>query len=127
MATITVRALDQNWDPICGQGLAAFISDLDAVAQIIATTLKLFQGEWFASTQQGTPYFGAALGRSGSAQQQMVFVTAIKAQILSVPYVTGITSLVTTYYPTSRAFALTCQAVTPFGATTVTYPVGAIY
>lgn len=127
MPSITVRALDQNWDPICGIGTAAFISDLEAVAQTIATTLKLFQGEWWADIQAGTPLFSEGLSRPGSARQQMVFTAAIKARILSVPFVTGVQNLQTTYNTTSRAFAVTCQAVTPFGTTSVTYPTGAIY
>jgi hypothetical protein len=45
--TISVRKLDANHDPIYGNGVADFLTDLDAVAQLIDTSLLLLQGEWW--------------------------------------------------------------------------------
>jgi hypothetical protein len=128
MALITVRAVNPaTWEPICGQGLAAFLSDRLAVAQIIATTLKLWGGEWWEDTSKGVPYFGSGLGHPGLQQQQSVFTLALQTAILAVPYVNSIADVLTTFGHPNRAYTFTCTANTAFGPVPVVYPVGAVY
>jgi hypothetical protein len=66
--TIIVRNLGSDWDAQRGHGLADFLVDQYAVAQIIAQRLKLFQGEWFANTSLGVPWFQSVLGQPTTNQ-----------------------------------------------------------
>lgn len=116
MATITVRALDQNWDPRRGNGLQNFLTDVNAVGQIIATRLKLLQGEWFQNTNDGTPLFQSLLGHSTTVQG---VASILRQRILSAPYVTSINSLFVNYSAGGRAFTFTANVSTQFGSLTV--------
>jgi hypothetical protein len=122
MATITVRKLDANWDPIQGQGLACFISDAEAVAQIIATRLKLFQGEWYQDLSAGVPYFQDFLSKSASPQARNVFTLALQTNILGAPYVTSISGVETNWDSAERAYSFSCTANTLFGPVPVQFP-----
>jgi hypothetical protein len=116
MSTIIVRKLDSNWDPCWGNGQNDYISDAEAVAQIIRQRLLLFQGEWWEDRTLGTPMFQKILGSSRSIDA----VTAIvKDEILDAPYVTGVTNLSVSYSSESRSFKFSGQAQTPFGPVTI--------
>jgi hypothetical protein len=115
-ATITVRANYTGhglWDPQRGQGLQNFLSDLDAVAQIIRSTLLLLQGEWFANLSIGTPLFQSILGVPNTTAGVGLI---LRARILSVPYVNDIENLVVTYSGTSRQYSFSCLVLTQFGS-----------
>lgn len=116
MATITVRALNTAngaWEPAWGQGLSNFISDLEAVTQLIQQTLLLLYGEWFENVRIGTPLFQAILGvPNTSAGVALV----IRQRIVSVPYVTDVQDLDVTYSGSSRAYSLSATVITQFGS-----------
>lgn len=114
MATITVRNLGPNGDPLYGQGQANFISDIAAVAQILKTRLLLFQGEWWADLTDGTPWFQSILGSAPNLAQINLLLTQ---RILGTPFVTGILSLTSSFNAQTFSFSATVQ--TAFGAVTV--------
>jgi hypothetical protein len=113
--TILVRTLNADWDAQRGNGLSNFLTDVNAVAQIIAQRLKLFQGEWFANTSLGVPWFQNILGQSTTTQAVSLI---IREQILAVPYVTGITQFNCTYSAT-RSFSFSATVSTLFGDVSV--------
>lgn len=114
MATITVRALDPNtWEPQQGNGQANFISDRDAVAQIIATSLKLFQGEWWLDLSDGLPMFQSIEGSSGTSRNVQLITNIIVARIQGCPYVISVTNVSASF--SSRRYAFKCSVVTQFG------------
>jgi len=118
MATITVRALNPvTWEPQNGNGLQNFLSDIDAVTQIIATRLRMFQGEWFLNLLDGLPMFQNILGSSGSARNLQVITNLISARITGTPFVTGISSVDVSY--TNRQFTFIAVVNTAFGTVTV--------
>lgn len=116
MATIIVRALDENWDPRRGSGLANFLTDADAVAQIIATRLKLLQGELFQDTTQGTPLFQSLLGHPTTPRAVALI---LRQRILGAPGVIGINSMDVQYHPAGRAFTFAATVQTRFGTVSV--------
>lgn len=118
--TISVRALDSAGEPIWGNGQGAFITDLEAVAQIIKTTLLLLRGEWWESLSIGTAMFGQGgiLGSPGTVNSG-VAAAIIQQRILSVPYVTEILNLQTTFNSADRAFGVSCTVATAFGTVNV--------
>jgi hypothetical protein len=126
MATITYRKLDENGDPLQGNGQANFVSDIDAVAQAISTRLKLLAGEWWESLNDGTQLFQSMLGVAGSGKHPETIAFLLTQRILASPYVTGVSNVQTGYDATARAFQFSCQVATEFGVLTVTnQPIGA--
>jgi hypothetical protein len=116
MASILVRNLGSG-DPIWGQGQANFIADINAVAQIIATRLRLFLGEWFANTLDGTPYWQSILGKAVNVQ---VINSLLIARILATPYVSSVSNIDSTYNPSTFLYTFTVTVLTQFGALSVT-------
>jgi hypothetical protein len=86
------------------------------VAQIIATRLKLLQGEWWENLNAGTPLFQSLLGRAPNAQAAALM---LQQRILGTPYVTGVSNVQTGYDRNARAFQFSCQVSTQFGVLTV--------
>lgn len=118
MATITVRKLDPiTWEPQYGNGQNNFISDLDAVTQIIATRLRLFEGEWFLNLQDGLPLFQSILGSSGSQRNLEVITNIISQRILGTVYVLSIISLTASYI--GRKFTFSASVNTQFGTVSI--------
>ena len=122
MSLISVRKLNAAGDPMRGNGLSNFLTDIDAVGQIISTTIKLLQGEWWENTT-GTPLFQSLLGHPITSQGVALI---LRARILSVPYVTGIQTLDVVYGRAGRTFAFSTVVNTQVGAVTVyNLPLGA--
>jgi len=120
MSLISVRGVDQNFDPLQGNGSASFFADLQAVILIIKTSLLLFQGELWINLAAGIPLFQQGLGQSGSPRQQQVFSLLLQQTILGVPFVTGISSVQVSFNSTTRTYAFTCSVQTAFGTVIVT-------
>lgn len=119
---ISVRQLDSNHDPIWGNSQGNFLVDIAAVAQIIQTTLLLFQGEWWADLTDGVPMFQSILG-SNNGKKVDAISTILQSALLVVPFVTGITNVVTDYSP-NRTFQFGCIVTTQFGAIQVNFQPG---
>ena len=117
MASIITRKLDANGDPMRGSGMTNFVSDIDAVAVILGTTLKLLMGEWFEDTSDGTPLFQSLLGHPITSQGVALL---LRRRILSVPYVTAIDQLNVIYAPSGRIFTFVAVIATQFGGLTIT-------
>jgi hypothetical protein len=113
VATITVRALGPNGDPLQGNGQNCFISDLAAVTQIIGTRLKMFEGEFWQNLLDGLPLFQQILGSSGSQRNLQVIIGLISQRITGTVFVTGINSISATY--TNRNFVFNAVVQTQFG------------
>lgn len=118
MATITVRRLDANGDPMMGRGTAHFVSDLDAVAQILATRLKLFTNEWWENRNAGTPVFDSMLGTTNGRRPEVIALL-LKQRILSTPYVRNVSKVEASFDFQGRRFQFSCQVETEFGALAV--------
>jgi hypothetical protein len=114
-STISAIALDANYEPIFASQQALLI-DLDAVAQTIGTTLRLFQGEWWESLTDGTPLFQSILG---PGRQLAAVAAVIRTRILSVPFVTSISNVSISLNRASRALSYSCSVQTAFGTITV--------
>lgn len=113
--TISVRQLDQNHDPIYGNGLQDFLHDLYAVAQLIDTSLLLLQGEWWEDLSIGLPLFQQIIGVAGVSSNPQLAALLIQQTIMSVPYVTGLGAVNVGYDSASRTFNYACVVYTQFG------------
>jgi hypothetical protein len=120
--TISVRRLDSNHDPVYGGGKQNFLTDADAVAQLIQTSLLLLQGEWWADLTQGFPLFQKVLGTSGNSSQ--VAALLIQQTIIAVPYVTGMAHVTLNYNSLTRTFSYFAIVYTQFGEVQVNFAPG---
>jgi hypothetical protein len=111
------RTLDANGDYTFGQNSANFLVDSpDAVAQAIATRLKLIQGEWFLDQTAGTPYYTEILGADTESTRDL----AVQTVILQTQGVTGITDYASYVDPSTRQFTFAATVDTQYGQTTIT-------
>ncbi len=108
------RKLNQNGDMTFGNQQADFHRDSpEAVAQAVWTRLRLWVGEWFIDTSEGTPYQQAALGTNKSA----TISPAIRQRILETENVTSIESFGLVIDPDNRTASISVVINTAFGAT----------
>lgn len=116
--SITVRRLDPvTGEPMYGLGQANFISDIDAVAQIILTTIRLFEGEWWEALDQGTPMFQRIIGATGVGSNPQTVSLILQQRILGAakPFVLGIPAITTIWDSIARSFSFACSVDTVFG------------
>lgn len=124
MATITVRKLDPvTWDPQYGNGQKNFISDLDAITQIINTRLRMFQGTWFLDLLDGLPMFQKILGRGASGADIQVIINTITLRIQTTIFVDSVNVISVSYQ--NRSFVYKASAKTPFGTVFILFAPGA--
>lgn len=94
--------LDQTtWD-LCldASGNIAVASEPYALAQDVASALRLFQGELYYDTSKGVPYFGQVLGEAPPAQ---LMTAAFEAAALTVPGIVKATAVLFDPGPGGRA------------------------
>jgi hypothetical protein len=114
--TIQVRALDEARDTTSGAGLANFLIDVHAVAQIIMTRLLLLEGEWFEALHEGTPLFQSLLGQP-TTEQAVALI--LRQRILGTVFVNAVQTVSITFTPSSRAFTFIAIVETQFGVVTL--------
>ena len=112
-----VRRLDSNWDMTFGQGLGNYLSDSDAVGQVILTRLKLLLGEWWEDTTQGLPLWESMLGAVGTKKEMIDRI--IQSNILGTIGVTGISFLNTSFDSTTGNYIFYCEVNTVYGTVIV--------
>lgn len=104
-----------NGDDTFGQGSRNFlVNSPAAVAQAIATRLKLEVGEWYLDVTAGTPYRTQVLGYGSAASRDI----AIRDRILGTEGVVEITSYSSTV-DASRKFSVRADVLTVYGTLVV--------
>ncbi len=107
------RKLDANGDFSAGHGAADFHIDTpEAVAQAVLTRLRLWAGEWFLDTQEGTPYRERVLG----VRKRLTAGPALKARIAATLNVSSVDSFSATYDGDTRALDVSADITTTYGA-----------
>lgn len=106
------RKLDSAGDMLFGQQQADFWRDSpEAVAQAVLTRLRLWAGEWWLDTTEGTPYQQAALGTG----KRQTIEPAIRARILGTQGVTGIDSISLSFDADARAATIAATIRSEYG------------
>ena len=99
-----------------GEQQADFYRDLpQAVAQAVWTRLRLWRGEWFLDTQDGTPWLQAALGEG----RRKTIEPAIRARILDTQGCTGIEAFAVEFEPDTRTARIDATINTAYGQATL--------
>ncbi len=117
MSTIRVRRMDDNYDTSYGKGRDSYLTDIDAMLQIIKSRLLLMKTEWWENQDEGVPMWQQILGTSGN--NKSLVDSIIRQRILDTQYVTGINSMVSSIDPNTRAYSFTATVNTGFGPVVV--------
>jgi len=104
------RKLD-NWGDYT-IGKPWLVNSPDAVAQAVLTRLRLWRGEWFLDSTDGTPYSQDVLGKLYASRTPEV---AIKQRILGTPGVTAITAFTSRFDGDSRQLTVSATIDTVYG------------
>lgn len=109
-----VRMMDSNGDMQFGIGAAAFEQNTaSAVGQLVQARLKLWVGEWFADTTDGTPWRTQVLGEHTTS----TYDAAVRARILDTTGVQKITAYSSIL--ASRRLSIAASITTSFGRASV--------
>lgn len=109
------RALSRTGDFQFGRS-GLFLTDSPAaVAQAIDTRLRLWTGEWFLDTDEGTPYHERILGYNTNGSRDL----AVQGRILDTPGVVEILSYSSSTGP-DRKFVVSATILTTYGTTSIT-------
>lgn len=111
------RALANDGDYMLGKSVAQefLVNSPQTVAQAVLTRLKLFTGEWFLDTTEGTPWNSQVLGKN----TQPFYDIAIKERVLDTEGVTKITAYQSLLDTVSRRLTVTLTIDTLYGETAV--------
>src|SRR5690348_2465704 len=119
--TLRVRALTSGADGALyggndysfGHGAVDFYADeRETVGQIVLTRLRLWEGEWFVDTSDGTPYETQVLGTGTQGRRDM----AIQERILGSPGVVRIAAYSSSFDGATRTFTISGTTIdTIFG------------
>lgn len=107
------RQLDGAGDYTIG---AFHVDSPAAVAQAIQTRLRLYAGEWFLDSTDGTPWRTDVLGK----YTRETYDTIIQQRILGTPGVSSIDTYASAFDGTRRALTVSATVSTAYGQTTIT-------
>lgn len=111
------RKLDENGDYSFGNKLADFlVNSPDAVAQAVKTRLMLWQGEWFANINSGTPYDTRILGNNTLP----LYDQAVREVIAGTQGVVSIVDYASYYDSNSRSVTIAAILDTVYGQAQLT-------
>ena len=106
------RKLDANRDYSFGHGQSDFYIDQpEAVAQAVDTRLRLWLGEWFLDTSDGTNWQTGVLGRYTASTRDAI----IRERILGNPGVNSIISYSSNFNSNSRTYDVNVSIDTIYG------------
>ena len=110
------RRLDSSGDMCFGAQQEDFYRDVpQAVAQAVWTRLRLWRGEWFLDTTEGTPWLQAALGE----RKRKTIEPAIRARILGTQGCEGLEAFDCAIEPDSRTATISATINTIYGQTAI--------
>lgn len=106
------RKLDDLGDYSFGGGASNFLRDTpEAVGQAVLTRLRLWVGEWFANTADGTGWSTQVLGRG----TDLLYEQMIRDRILDTQGVTEIVDLTSQHDAATRKLSIQTTIDTIYG------------
>ncbi len=90
-----------------------FVRDKYAVGQIVTTRLRLFHGEYFLNSAEGTEWFAQVLTKQGSLAQTDALV---QQRIVRTEKVIGLQRFESESDIEKRTYTLTADVLTEYGA-----------
>jgi len=113
--SLKYRRLDSNGDYLFGQGSQTFLTDTNAVAQAVETSLGLYQGEWWEDTSVGLPLWQKILGSPGS--RTSVIDALLQDRISDVTGVTNVYGVTSSFDSATRTYSFAAYVETEYSTT----------
>lgn len=110
------RKLDANGDYTLGSGGDFYEDSPEAVAQAILTRLRLWKGEWFLDTSEGTPWSDKVLGKR---QRSKNYDAVLRNKILTTAGVSELLSYSSSFNGDTRRLTVTAKVKTIYGSITL--------
>lgn len=107
------RRIDENGDMIFGHGNADFLSDAEAMRQVLQTRLAACEGEWWEGDAGALPYFNGILGSATTDENREAIDLMVIDRIMDtrgVISVFDVESMVT-----NRNYSFKCKVQTVYG------------
>jgi hypothetical protein len=101
-----------TWDLVVENGDFVLVEDADEVAQRVAVALKTHQGEWLFDTDLGLPYREEIMVKNPDLER---ITGLIRALIIGIEDVTGITQLRLNYSGSARTLQVEGTITTIYG------------
>lgn len=115
-----IRPVDSSGDYVVGRPF--LVNTREGVRLLIYSRLRLWQGDWFADTSDGTPYLQQVLAERYGKNPD----AAVKNRIRGTTAVTQISSYASTFTGSNRQLSIEADVDTLYGivkvATTVQVP-----
>lgn len=111
-----VRRLDRNHDMTMGNGLAAYASGVEAIAQSCKTRLLMLKGEFFLDTEYGVPYLQEIMVKPVN---QPLTESIIKQTILDTVGVELLESFSMTFDTETRLATISANVITNAGQASI--------
>ncbi|HGH3561190.1 TPA: hypothetical protein ACJK7B_003204 [Acinetobacter baumannii] len=106
------RRLSNEGDYVFGSGKNDFlVNSPEAVAQAILSRLKLWLGEWFADTSDGTGWNQSIVGK----QSKNLYELTLHQRVLETPGVKSIVDFQSALDPDTRSLTVSMTVNTIFG------------
>lgn len=106
------RKLSSDGDYVFGSGKNDFlVNSPEAVAQAILSRLKLWLGEWFADTSDGTGWNQSIVGK----QSKNLYELTLHQRVLETPGVKSIVDFQSALDPDTRRLTVSMTVNTIFG------------
>jgi len=106
-----VRKLDDLGDMVFGRQHEYYEDEANGVAQDVMTRLKLWKGQWFLDTDEGTPWIQEILGKHLGAD------AVIKKRIVETDGVKSLDDFEAILDPDTRVLTISATITTIFGDT----------
>lgn len=87
----------------------------EAVGQAAETRLRLWLGEWFLDTEEGTPYMQGVFGKHSQTEAD----NTIQQRVLGTQGLTDLTNYLSLVNPDTRGMSVTMDIDTIYGPTPV--------
>lgn len=106
-----VRKLDDLGDMVFGRQNEYYEDEANGVAQDVMTRLKLWKGQWFLDTEEGTPWIQEILGKHRGAD------AVIKKRIVETEGVKSLDDFEAILNPDTRVLTIAATITTIYGDT----------
>ncbi|HCT3679237.1 TPA: hypothetical protein OTU09_001781 [Acinetobacter baumannii] len=106
------RKLSSDGDYVFGSGKNDFLSNSpETVAQAILTRLKLWLGEWFANTSDGTGWNQSIVGK----HSKNLYELTLRQRVLETPGVSSVADFQSSLDPETRHLSVSMVVNTIYG------------
>lgn len=111
-----IRKVDESGDYVFGHGAADFHVDVpDGPALLASERLRLWRGDWYQDTSDGTPYRERVLGRHTETVRDLV----LRARILGTEGIASIDAYDAALNGETRQLEVEAEVSTAYGAASV--------